>query len=81
MFAVMASCWTPAAEAALLLVGMLDSLPSVGPGQVLAICQQRRPAGGRLTEVLSASREQPHHHHRHAINCRAPSPIYGPPPA
>ena len=52
-------------DAALLLVGDVDQLPSVGPGQVLAdvIASGAVPVT-RLTEVFRQAASQPHHHHR-----------------
>jgi exodeoxyribonuclease V alpha subunit len=51
-------------KAALLIVGDIDQLPSVCPGQVLAdIISSGAVPVVRLTEV-SAGRAEPHHHQR-----------------
>ena len=50
-------------KAALLLVGDIDQLPLVGPGQVLAdIISSQRYAGGAPHRSISAGRAEPHHH-------------------
>jgi len=52
-------------KAALLIVGDIDQLPSVGPGQVLAdIILIRRGASGAAHRGVSAGRAKPHHHQR-----------------
>ncbi len=52
-------------NAALLIVGDIDQLPSVGPGQVLAdIIDFRGRAGRAADRSFSAGRREPHHRER-----------------
>jgi len=52
-----------------LLVGDIDQLPSVGPGQVLAdVISSRRRAGCAPHRSIPAGCAEPHHHQRHRIN-------------
>ena len=50
--------------AALLIVGDIDQLPSVGPGQVLADIIRSGAAVVRLTEVFRQAAASPDHHQR-----------------
>jgi exodeoxyribonuclease V alpha subunit len=51
--------------AALLIVGDIDQLPSVGPGQVLAdVISSGAIQVVRLTEVFRQAAQSPHYHHR-----------------
>jgi len=70
------------AEAALLLVGDVDQLPSVGPGQVLAdLINSGALPVARLTEVFRQAASSRINHHRPRHQCRPPSPDLRPPPA
>jgi hypothetical protein len=51
-------------KAALLIVGDIDQLPSVGPGQVLADVIIRRGAGWAPHRSIPTGHTEPHHHQR-----------------